>query len=354
MYRKKAIETSHNPSNARRLLFYVEQDYAFAILRPLQTAALQRGYKVHWLVVGVASAALLEPDEKICANVANAINYLPHMVFAPGDRIPSFIPGLKVQVFHGLNEDKRGNAYAERGLFDLYCTEGPGRTDMLAPLAEQRGAFKVCETGWLKLDAILNYSSTEKSYDRPQILYASTFTPKLSSAEALYEEIRRLSQQEKWQWLVTLHPKTDARVVAKFKALQNINLSYYDTEAVISLLHRAEVMVSDNSSILQEFLLLGKPVVSYQNRDPQTCMVDIRQPEELERAVESALDPDASLMEAIQNYAPSITPFLDGKSAGRILNAAEGMLDENWLNKKPANLWRNWKMRLQLHYFRFW
>lgn len=111
---------------------------------------------MRWLVVGDASAALLEPGDTVCTSTRDAVTYAPDAVFAPGDRMPSFIPGLKVQVFHGLNEDKRGLICPERGLFDLYCTEGPSRTDMLAPLAEQRGYFQVCETGWLKLDAILN------------------------------------------------------------------------------------------------------------------------------------------------------------------------------------------------------
>ncbi len=52
--------------------------------------------------------------------------------------MPGFIPGLKVQVFHGLNEDKRGIDYRERGLFDLYCTEGPIRTAMLKPFEKTR------------------------------------------------------------------------------------------------------------------------------------------------------------------------------------------------------------------------
>ena len=63
-------------------------------------------------------------DFQALADISAAIDYKPDVVIAPGDRVPGFITGLKVQVFHGLNEDKRGNIYPERGLFDLYCTEG--------------------------------------------------------------------------------------------------------------------------------------------------------------------------------------------------------------------------------------
>jgi CDP-glycerol glycerophosphotransferase (TagB/SpsB family) len=339
-------------ASSKRLLFYVEQDYSFAILRPLQAMALGRGHQVRWLVVGAAASELLGSAEQACVNVADAVDYGPDLVFAPGDRIPAFVPGLKVCVFHGLNEDKRGNIYPDRGQFDLYCTEGPNRTNMLAPLAEKHGYFKVRETGWLKLDSILNFEQPASSYDRPQVLYASTFTPRLSSAEALYAEIKRLSQLQKWRWLVTLHPKIDVQIAAKFKALQNDNLSFHGTDEVIPLLHRADVMVSDNSSVLQEFLLLGKPVVTYKNRDPQPHLINIQKSQDLEGAIESALKPDSGTQQAIGNYKSSVTSFLDGKSASRILDAAEEMHDSGWRDKKPLNLIRNLRMRRQLSYYR--
>lgn len=335
----------------RRFLFYVEQDYSFTILRPLQAVARAAGHEVRWLLLENASASLLLPDEQRVTDIAAAIAFAPDAVFAPGDRVPGFLPGLKVQVFHGLNEDKRGNQYPERGLFDLYCTEGPNRTAMLAPLALQRSYFRVVETGWLKLDALLNYPACKSTYDRPQILFASTFTPRLSGAEALYEEVRQLSQSDRWQWLITLHPKMAPATVAKYQALANANLSYFGTNHVPELLHRANVMVSDNSSILQEFLLLSKPVVTFNNRAPLDCMINITEPAQLQGAIERALLPDDKLRTAIRAYGPGITPFLDGASAQRVLQAATEMLDSDWRNQKPRNILRNLKMRQQLGYY---
>lgn len=317
----------------------------------MQDEARKRGHEVRWLLVADASPALLTANEVSVSNVAEAVRYNPDAVFAPGDRVPGFIPGLKIQVFHGINEDKRGNIYPERGLFDLYCTEGPARTAMLAPLAKERGYFRVVETGWLKLDTILNQPDGA-NYDRPQIMFASTFTPRLSGAADLYPEIAELAKSGEWQWLVTLHPKMAAETAAKYRALEDDNLKFFGTDAVPALLKRADVMVCDNSSILQEFLLLGKPVVTYRNRDPQTCMINISEPAELKPAVRRALAPDAQLQSAIDAYGPSLTPFLDGASAARVLAATEEMLDAGWQDRKPMNMWRNLKMRRQLGYFR--
>ncbi|MFT5558931.1 MAG: hypothetical protein ACI9RZ_001402, partial [Sphingobacteriales bacterium] len=106
-----------------KLLFYAEQNYSFDILRPLQDIALQQGHLVKWLLVGNdISPVFLKENEDFLQTLSDAVTYSPDATFAPGDRVPSFIPGLKVQVFHGLNESKRGNVYPERGLFDLYCT----------------------------------------------------------------------------------------------------------------------------------------------------------------------------------------------------------------------------------------
>ncbi len=341
-------------AKAYKFLFYVEQNYCFPILRPIQARAREYGCEVRWFFAGsAANPDFLTADEVRCNSPADAVRFQPDAVFVPGDRVPAFIPGIKVQVFHGLDESKRGNVYPERGMFDLYCTEGPGRTAMLEPLAAQRGYFRVQETGWAKLDSLFSFAEKTPDYERPQVLYTSTFTPRLSGAAALYDEIKRLSQSEKWQWLVTLHPKLAPETMAKYRALASENLAFFENDKVIELLHRADVMICDNSSILQEFLLLNKPVVTFGNRDPQPYLIDITDPPALESAVETALGCPPELMDKIAAYGPQVTPYRDGASAGRILAAVAEMLEAGWQDTKPRNLYRNFRIRKQLGYFGF-
>lgn len=342
-----------------RTLFYVEHNYAFAILRPLQREILARGGEIRWLLAGdEADPGLLEPGERQLAGAAEAIAYAPEAVFVPGDRVPGFLPGLKVCVFHGINEDKRGGAYPERGLFDLYCTEGPGRTGMLKPLAEARAYFEVAETGWIKLDALFEtaaakrHAKQERAGDRkPHILFASTFTPRLSCAELLFDEIKTLAGSGRWHWSLTLHPKMASETVARYKGIDGDGARYCGPEQIIELLCDADVMVCDNSSILQEFLLLQKPVVTFRNREPRPCMIDITDPAELGPAIEKALSSAPELQAAIEAYGVSVTPFLDGKSSGRVYRAAQSMIERGWVDRKPRNIWRNLKMRKQLGYW---
>ena len=251
-----------------------------------------------------------------------------------------------------MNESKRGNQYPERGLFDLYCTEGHERSQSLQTLSEQKKYFKVVETGWIKLDSLFNYQH-EVSYDRPQVLFSSTFSPSLSCAELVYEEIKILSQQSRWQWIVTLHPKMAKETVQKYKALENDNLIFLENNQVIEALHRADIMICDNSSIFQEFLLLNKPVITVDNRAPLDCFINITQADRLENAIKQALSPSPELISNIKKYGPSITPYLDGKSSQRVLTAVAEMLANNWCDSKPKNVIRNLQMRKKLNYWKY-
>jgi len=339
--------------NKYKFLFYVEQNYSFDILRPLQEVALLEGHTVYWLLVGedISKDFLLE-NELNFSSIEDAVRYCPDAVFVPGDRVPSFIPGIKVQVFHGLNESKRGNIYPERGLFDLYCTEGHERTKSLQKISTKKGYFKVVETGWIKLDSLFNYKLNQKNTRKPTILFSSTFSPSLSCAELAYDEISRLSQLGRWQWLVTLHPKMKASTVHKYKQLKSSNLTYMDNDKVLECLHRADIMICDNSSIFQEFLLLNKPVITLNNREPLPCFINIDNPVKLESAILEAQSPSSQLLESIAAYGPSITPYLDGRSSTRVLKAVENLLQNNWCDKKPINFLRNFKMRKHLKYWK--
>jgi hypothetical protein len=336
-----------------KFLFYVEQNYSFDILRPIQEVAIADGHQVKWLIVGKeASSQYLLANDKQLNSIDDAVAYNADAVFVPGDRVPSFIPGIKVQVFHGLNESKRGNVYPERGLFDLYCTEGPERTGTLLKSIQGKSYCNVVETGWVKLDSLFQYQE-KACFTRPQILFASTFSVSLSCAELVYEEIKRLSQNKQWQWIVTLHPKMARSTVQKYKALENDNLVFFENDRVIEALHRADIMICDNSSIFQEFLLLNKPVVTVNNRAPMGCFININKASALEQAINQALSPSPELIANIKLYGPSVTPYLDGKSSSRVLNAVLEMLQKNWKNKKPLNILRNFKMRKSLNYWKW-
>src|SRR5690606_28919545 len=186
---------------------------------------------------------------------------------------------------------------------DLYCTTGPRDTVQFQALADKLGHFSVAETGWPKLDPMFeggDGGGPPPVRDVPVILYHSTFSPSWSAAETLYEEVKRLSRDGSLKWIVTFHPKMNPETVAKFKALQGPHLRFAEDDNIIDLFPQADMMCSDTSSALNEFLLTGKPVVTFRNRRPGPQLIDIDEASQFEPAITRALSRPPELMQAIR------------------------------------------------------
>ncbi|OUR59885.1 CDP-glycerol--glycerophosphate glycerophosphotransferase [Colwellia sp. 39_35_sub15_T18] len=344
---------------AKRYLFYISQNYSYAILRPLQEEIWARGDEAAWFLEGKeVNGNFLNSNEQRLLSIDEVQNYKPVAIFYPANIAPTFLPGINVAVFHGFDAgkvDKRGNNdhFKVRNCFDLYCTQGPSTTEPFLELAEQHNHFQVAETGWCALDYL--YLDHEKpSAGKPTILLCSTFSKKLSCAPHLFETVKRLSRSNKWHWLVQFHPKMPADIVKKYKSLQNENLSFVETDDVIPLLQQADVMVCDTSSVLIMFLLLGKPVVTFNNIAPTDYLLDINSVDLLEETIEKALLKPSELMKQIEHFISMTHPYNDGKSSSRVLNAVDAMLSDKFaLSKKPIDFFRQFKMRKKLKYWRF-
>ena len=345
----------------KRYLFYIEYDYCYGVLRPIQEAIRRSGGEIAWLPVGPEiNAGYLRPDERSFKHVSSAIDWNPDAVLVPGNEVPSFLPGLKVEVFHGLNSGKRRRKdgvqyhFIVRGLFDLYCTHGPNTTDRFQQLAEKHGHFKVAETGWSKLDPAFDGSLKKNKGERPVILFASTFSPRLTAAPHLLETIKKMAPTGRWKWLVNMHPKMPAEIVESYRAIQGEDFEFVETDDVLPLLARADVMLCDTSSILSEFLVMHKPVVTFRTARPADYLIDVQEPGEVEPALEQALSHPADLMARIQQYADDTHPYRDGRSSERTLDAIDTLAGEaRKLKRKPLNLYRHWRMRQLLDYPKF-
>ena len=322
---------------AKRYLFYISQNYSYAILRPLQEEIWARGDEAAWFLEGKeVNDNFLNSNEQRLLSIDEVQNYKPVAIFYPANIAPTFLPGINVAVFHGFDAgkvDKRGNNdhFKVRNCFDLYCTQGPSTTKPFLKLAEQHKHFKVVETGWCALDR-LYVEKKSLSVNKPTILLCSTFSKKLSCAPYLFETVKRLSQSNKWHWKVQFHPKMPADIVKQYKSLQNENLSFIETDDVIPLLQQADVMVCDTSSVLIMFLMLNKPVVTFNNIAPKDYMVNISDEEKLEESIEYALSYPAKLQAKVEHFINDTHPYVDGKSSLRVLKAVDELLKKENFN----------------------
>jgi CDP-glycerol glycerophosphotransferase (TagB/SpsB family) len=343
---------SNKPASKKRYLLYGSERYALAILRPLQEAIRARGDETAWFFDGPGAEDLVQGERLL--SVAEVRAWNPLAVITSSNAVPHFFPGVKVETFHGFNAGKPRHIYI-RGFFDLYCTTGPRDTTQFKAIADRVGHFTVTETGWPKLDPFMREIAGPLPPVRkpPVILYHSTFSPKWSAADTLYEEVKRLSRDGRWHWIVSFHPKMNPETVARYRALQNDYLTFAENDNILELFPQVDLMCSDTSSALSEFLLTGKPVVTFKNRQPGPQLIDIDDPAQFEPAIERALARPAELLKAIHDHADAIHPYRDGHSSERVLDAIDAFVAAGARNRrhKPLNLWRKLRIRRRIGYW---
>lgn len=344
----------------KRYLFFVSVAYSYSILRPIQDEIRRRGGDAAWFIEKPCPI-YLEEGEKHLKTIQEVMDYSPIAVFAPGNYIYDFIPGIKVKVFHGFDIDKRpgkGDHYSLKGWFDLYCTQGEADTAKFQSLSEKYKYFKVAKTGWSKIDSFFGEDGRlpQPHNQKPVVLYASTFTRWITSAPHLFDEIHRLIRIGDYDWLITLHPKMDDKIVALYKSLEQYeNVIFYEGGNNVGLLQKADVMICDSSSIIVEFLFFNKPVVTFKNTSPGDYLIDIDTPDLLQESIKRALTYPPDLMENIKKHTSAMHPFRDGNSSARVIDAVDDFI-ENYKGKiktKPLDLFRKFKLRKKAGYFPF-
>lgn len=344
-----------------RYLLYISQNYSFAILRPLQAAILKRGGQVAWFVEGNnVNHDYFKLSEKVLSNIDEVFDFNADATFYPSNIAPTFLPGINVAIFHGFDAGKvdksgRNDHIKMRNCFDLYCTQGPIYTEGFNQLVQKNKHYKVTETGWPAIDSLYEQSPIEKEITLPTILFCSTFSKNLTSAPHLFDEIKRLSSKGKYRWLVQFHPKMPKNIIEQYKSLESEYLSFIETDDVTPLLQEADLMVCDTSSVLLMFLLLNKPVVTFNNISPKDYLINITEPELLEGSIERGLTKPKELMSRIENFIQQTHPYKDGGSSERVLDAVDEVISQpQKLTKKPWDLLRQFKMRKKLSYWKFW
>lgn len=340
----------------KSFLIYISQPYSIPIGRPLQKEIENRGFEVKWFCDEEKTKKHFSSKEAVLNSVREVLVFNPDVVLVATNTVPDFFPGIKVQVFHGFSVNKRSESRGHfniRGFFDLYCTFGPSTTLPFLELQKKHKHFDVVETGWSKVDPLFPLEQ-KTSEEKPVIIISSTFTTRLSLAKDpdVVKEIERLSKFGKWKFIVILHPNMEREIVEKFQSLENNDLTFYDTFDILPLLKEADVMLSDTTSAITEFILQKKPVVTVNNNKPANYMINISQASEIEEALTYALEKPEEIMKNIEAFIAQTHPYDDGRSSQRVIDACLSFLANKKPKRKPLNLIRRYKIRKKLNYFK--
>jgi len=338
-------------------LFFVTKPYSFSILEPIQQAVTELDFGiVKWFSASSATNYSC-PGDQLKSN-EEVSDYNPDAVIVPGNIVPHFWPGLKVQIFHGLDEEVKG-FYNITGFFDLYCTTGPVMTGKFSTLAKNKKHFLVRETGWPKLDPIYNnkwnfgdqknqlISQYQLSPGLPVILYAPTFPSKYTSAPDLLGSIHQL-QKHDYNWIIKFHSLMDESIKEKYKKLDNNNFRIVDELNILPIMAGSDIMITDTSSVAYEFLHFDRPLITYQAIARRAKGIDIQDPSELSSAIERSLNNLEEFSGNRETCLKDIHPYSDGNSSNRVLKEiAEILADglQNDLKQKPQNIIRKYQIR---------
>lgn len=319
-----------------KFILFCQNNYAFGILEPIKEVLVTQKQDHIWFVADKIRDEFPYKDEKYTNKISVLEAYKSDVIFVPGNQVPHYLRGLKTQIFHGLAGEKKGH-FRIRHYFDLYLTQGPYFTNKFLELKEKHKDFDVIETGWPKLDiygnAIELYKNEKtKLLDAHKantiLLYAPTFSPKLTSAPHLIEQIKDLAKNKEYIIFLKFHPLMDKDWVEKYKnlAASTDNIIYQTEKNIIKFLLMADLLISDTSSVIYEFILLDKPVISFKNISKNINWEDTQDYNQLVNLVENNLNQDP-FAKSRAFICEQFHPYNDGKSAKRMVEAVKNYIE---------------------------
>lgn len=339
-----------------RIVLFCENRYAVDILEPLQQEAdRQQRHEVLWYI-HTAKIRQFPLSDKVrwTDSIQKVYDFSPEAIFVPGNIVPYYLPGVKIQVFHGYAGEKRSH-FMIRHYFDTYFTQGPYFTERFEELVRKHGDFEVLETGWTKQDWIKqhihDYDAEKQAllakYGKKRILlYAPTFSPKLTSLPYMKPALEKLlAERADVLLLIKSHPLTAKEWTDEYRewASGRQDAIYIEaTENVTRPQMMADVMLSDTSSTIYEFLLLDRPVITYKAISDNIRWDDITDVNQLIPAFDRAVNDDAVRDRRrwiIDNY----DPYFDGRCSERMIAGAEDYIARHGVpSRRHLNLWRKY------------
>lgn len=345
----------------KRYLLFISHSYSYSMLRPIQAEIRRRGDDCAWFIEEETCPNMLTADEKQLKTIEEAIAYNPLACIVPGNWVYDFIPGVKVHTFHGYPIQKRfekvDDHFEIREWFDIYCTAGPSCTPTFKQLEAKHKYFKVYETGGPKIDAFFDPTlPPETPRQRPCILYAPTFSRSVTSAEAMLPVIAQLAETRDWDWHILLHPKLPAKTFEAYRALaaSHDNIQFIEVNEGVQTYRKTDLMLADSSSVILEYMLLDKPVVTFNNSHPGPHILNVTDPAKVGDAIVEALQRPEALMAEVRKYGLYHEAHRDGQNSARVLDAIDDFIAnyQGRIKKKPLNLIRKIKLRWRLKYFK--
>ncbi len=359
-----------------KILFYIVQDYYWESLEPVYAAYVTEGRHDLYIKIGknqrrVGGIFLISDRRRLEANYRRSgyrvtsassgfdVVYLGAQVAHPerfGDAILVNLdhgPGIKTLRYRHLLK-QRNVCY--------HCfVEGRYRLEKFKKYGLDK-IHKIYVTGLPKLDCFFD-GSFEKQVlirkyglnpDKKTVLYAPSFKP--TSIFMVGEQIAGLARD--YNVIVKLHPyswqgkyayhshhRFFERQVRSNPEIRLVKPEQHDIRPYVFI---ADTMISDGSSVINEFLALervgiivdlpdeqqthhdGTPLL--ENRSSEwlkESFVHFKEGDNLKKTVQAALNPDPVRIAALRRDKACLFEYTDGNSAERVKQVVDALLDAN-------------------------
>ena len=143
-----------------KVVLFCQHAYAFGILEPISAILKEKSYPYIWFTTKDLSDHFPFESEPHTDSISALRKFKSDAIFIPGNYVPFYLRGYKIQIFHGLAGEKASH-FKVRGYFDVYLTQGPYFTNRFNQIREKHKNFEVIETGWSKLDI---YEKNKSAY----------------------------------------------------------------------------------------------------------------------------------------------------------------------------------------------
>lgn len=342
-----------------KILFYVERSLHLPFLEPIQAYLAANhladtAYSAPPFFAGVPGIPQWGlQGEKIARLTQSAPFYSAPEDFQPdvtivADACHFRIPHIKnvINVGHGMI--CKGAFYTDsettrrENLSRMLLVPGPWHRSRLA----SNVLIPIEVTGFIKSDLLFGpkVQGREEFCARHGIdpskrivLFAPTYNPELSAMHCVAEGIRKVADKDTIL-LIKLHNMSEQRWKDLYRNIAAAcpNVFYLEDVDYSGMMHAADLMISDVSSIFIEFLLLDKPVVLFNN--PKIKEFSLYSPDDIEYRTRDAavlVNSLEELLDAVrselahprgrsairQRYALALDHGRDGRCAERAAKA---------------------------------
>lgn len=357
----------------KRVLFYLAQEYYWPSMEPIyQVFKKDKNYEL-FLKLDKNSKRyffiFLVSQQKKLENKYRALGYKITQEFAGFDVIFCGAPIKKPKRFDdtllcnvdhgpGIKTLRYRHFFKQPNTKYLCFLEGQYRVDKFKKYGLDK-IEEIVDVGLPKLDRFFNgyfnkgeiFRSLNLNPDRKTLLYAPSYKP--TSIFDIGKEIVELG--DIYNVIVKLHPYSWSGKYASHKQhrfFEDLQIRYTkfllvrpEMHDIMPFMFCADTMISDGSSVINEFLALGRCGIIYdmdesklKHTNGQQLLEDsslswlkdsfihIQSAKQIKDTIEDALNPSKARLEKIKKDKEYIFSYTDGKSAKRVKNKVDEIL----------------------------